>query len=44
MPKVVVYERNDDCQLCGEEMNPGTENYYRGLEICPRCQDDLEGK
>jgi recombinational DNA repair protein (RecF pathway) len=42
IPRVIVYERNEDCKLCGEEMNPGHENYYRGRKICPRCQEGLE--
>lgn len=42
LPKVIVYDRQDDCKLCGKEMNPGKENYYRGLEICPRCQEEME--
>ncbi len=43
-PRVIVYERNSDCKLCGKEMNPGTEQYFRGREICPRCYEELEGK
>lgn len=42
LPKVVVYERNPDCELCSREINPGTENYYRGLKVCPRCHTELE--
>lgn len=43
LPKVIVYQRNPECEMCGSEMNPGHEYYYRGCEICPRCHEELEG-
>lgn len=42
--KIVVIERNKECELCDTEINPSTENYYRGLRICPRCQEELGEK
>lgn len=44
LPQTIVYERNKDCELCGQEMNETEYNLYRGLEICPRCHEELEGK
>ena len=44
LPQAIVYERNKDCEICGQEMN-GTEfNLYRGREICSRCQEELKRK
>ncbi|QBP06987.1 hypothetical protein [Virgibacillus phage Mimir87] len=40
-PTIVVYERNKECELCGSEINKN-EYEYRGLSICPRCQEELE--
>ena len=42
LPKVIVYERNDDCKLCGDELNPHTEYYYRHLRVCLRCHEELK--
>lgn len=41
IPRVEVLELDTDCKLCGTEMNTGNENYYRGLEICPRCDEEI---
>lgn len=37
---VEVIERVE-CELCSREMNEN-ENYYRGLNICPRCKEELD--
>lgn len=44
LPQIIVYERNQDCELCGNEMNEIQYNLYRGLEICPRCHEELKSK
>lgn len=44
IPQILIYERNKDCKLCGEEMNPNEFNMYRGLEICSRCNEELKKK
>lgn len=44
LPQTIVYERNKDCELCGEEMNRNQFNLYRGLEICSRCNKELKRK
>lgn len=42
LPQTIVYERNQDCELCGLEMNENQFNLYRGLEICSRCKEELK--
>lgn len=44
LPQTIVYERNKDCELCGQEMNANEYNLYRGLEICSRCHEELKRK
>lgn len=40
---VEVYERCPDCEICGNEINPGREEYYRGKRVCSRCKKELDG-
>lgn len=37
---VIVYEFTE-CELCGREMNPDREHYYKGLRICISCEMEL---
>lgn len=41
--QVIVYERLPDCEICGNEINPGKEDYHRNRRVCPRCKSVLEG-
>ena len=43
MNKVVIYTRVE-CEVCGREMNPQYEEYWRGRRICVRCKEELTGK
>ena len=39
--QVMIYTRTE-CEICGQEMNPTYEEYWRGRRICVRCKEELE--
>lgn len=41
--QVEIYVRCEDCHVCGNEINPGREEYIRELRVCPRCYAELRG-
>lgn len=40
-PSVEIYLRLLDCQICGNEINPGREEYIGRKRVCRRCYDGL---
>lgn len=38
---VEIYERAPDCQVCGNEIEPGKEMYTRGRRVCSQCKKGL---
>lgn len=41
--QIEIYVRCEDCHVCGNEINPGREEYIRDLRVCPRCYGELRG-
>lgn len=41
--RVEIYIRCEDCEICGNEINPGREEYIRELRVCLRCYEELRG-
>lgn len=40
-PRVEVFLRLLDCQICGNEINPDREEYIGRTRVCHRCYDSL---
>lgn len=39
---VEVYRRCPDCEICGQEITIGREQYKRGRRVCCLCKEGLE--